>query len=118
MYDGIFAETTTITGDGGDVIEAYFARPLGPNPVGSVVVIHHLPGYDAATKEIARRFATLGFGALMPNLYSREAPGARPDDAAPRRRYARCAMPASRVPLPCDTARNAPAPRRLSSVSP
>jgi carboxymethylenebutenolidase len=82
MYDGIFAETTTITGDGGDVIEAYFARPLGPDPVGSVVVIHHLPGYDPATKEIARRFATLGFAALMPNLYSREAPGARPDDAA------------------------------------
>ncbi len=82
MYDGIFAETTTIAGDGGDLIEAYFARPLGPDPVGSVVVIHHLPGYDAATKEIARRFATLGFACLMPNLFSREAPGARPDDAS------------------------------------
>ena len=38
MYDGMFAETTTISGDGGDLIEAYFARPLGPDPVGSVVV--------------------------------------------------------------------------------
>jgi carboxymethylenebutenolidase len=82
MYDGILAETTTITGDGGDLIEAYFARPLGPGPFGSVVVIHHLPGYDAATKEIARRFAVLGYAALMPNLYSRDAPGANPDDAA------------------------------------
>ena len=82
MYDGMFAETTTISGDGGDLIEAYLARPLGPDPVGSVVVIHHLPGYDAATKEIARHFAALGYVALMPNLYSREAPGARPDDAA------------------------------------
>jgi carboxymethylenebutenolidase len=82
MYDGILAETTTITGDGGDLIEAYFARPLGPGPFGSVVVIHHLPGYDAATKEIARRFAVLGYAALMPNLYSRDAPGAKPDDAA------------------------------------
>src|SRR5471032_1637206 len=82
MYDGIFAETTTITGDGGDVIEAYFARPLGPDAFGSVVVIHHLPGYDAATKEIARHFATLGYAAVVPNLYSREAPGAKPDDAA------------------------------------
>jgi carboxymethylenebutenolidase len=82
MYDGIFAETTTISGDGGDLLEAYLARPLGGNPVGSVVVIHHLPGYDAATKEIARHFATLGYAAVMPNLYSREAPGARPDDAA------------------------------------
>jgi carboxymethylenebutenolidase len=82
MYDGILAETTTINGHGGDLIEAYFARPLGPGPFGSVVVIHHLPGYDAATKEIARRFAVLGYAALMPNLYWREAPGARPDDAA------------------------------------
>jgi carboxymethylenebutenolidase len=82
MYDGILAETTTISGHGGDLIEAYFARPLGPGPFGSVVVIHHLPGYDAATKEIARRFAVLGYVTLMPNLYSREAPGALPDDAA------------------------------------
>jgi carboxymethylenebutenolidase len=82
MYDGILAETTTISGHGGELIEAYFARPLGPGPFGSVVVIHHLPGYDAATKEIARRFAALGFAALMPNLYSRDAPGALPDDAA------------------------------------
>jgi carboxymethylenebutenolidase len=82
MYDGILAETTTIAGHGGELIEAYFARPLGPGPFGSVVVIHHLPGYDAATKEIARHFAALGFAALMPNLYSRDAPGALPDDAA------------------------------------
>jgi carboxymethylenebutenolidase len=82
MYDGILAETTTISGHGGDLIEAYFARPLGSGPFGSVVVIHHLPGYDAATKEIARRFATLGYATVMPNLYSREAPGALPDDAA------------------------------------
>jgi carboxymethylenebutenolidase len=82
MYDGIFAETTTISGHGGDLIEAYFARPLGPDAFGSVVVIHHLPGYDAATKEIARHFATLGYAAVVPNLYSREAPGAKPDDAA------------------------------------
>jgi carboxymethylenebutenolidase len=82
MYDGILAETTAVNGHDGDLIEAYFARPLGPGPFGSVVVIHHLPGYDAASKEIVRRFAVLGYAAVMPNLYSREAPGALPDDAA------------------------------------
>ena len=41
-----------------------------------------MPGYDAATKEIARRFAANGYAALMPNLYYRDAPGASPDDAA------------------------------------
>jgi carboxymethylenebutenolidase len=47
-----------------------------------VVVIHHMPGFDRATKEIVRRFAELGYDAVGPNLYHREAPGADPDDAA------------------------------------
>lgn len=82
MYDALLAETVTITGQGGDEIEAYLARPMVEGPIGSVVVIHHMPGYDAATKEITRRFAAEGYAALCPNLYSREAPGADPDDAA------------------------------------
>jgi carboxymethylenebutenolidase len=82
MYDAIMAETIGFTGHGGDVIEGYLARPLGPGPFGSVVVIHHMPGYDDPTKEIARRFAASGYAALCPNLYTREAPGASPDDAA------------------------------------
>jgi carboxymethylenebutenolidase len=47
-----------------------------------MVVIHHLPGYDSATKEMTRRFAVLGFDAICPNLYWRDAPGADPDDAS------------------------------------
>ncbi len=82
VYDAMQAESVTIGGHGGDRIEAYLARPLGPGPYGAVVVIHHLPGYDAATKEMVRRFAAEGFIAICPNLYSREAPGVSPDDAA------------------------------------
>jgi carboxymethylenebutenolidase len=82
MYDAIMAETITIAGHDGDLIEAYYARPLGPGPFGSVVVIHHMPGYDPQTKEIARTFAVNGYNAICPNLYTREAPGASPDDAA------------------------------------
>jgi carboxymethylenebutenolidase len=81
MYDAVLSETVTITGHEGDAIEAYSARPLTPGPVGGVVVIHHLPGYDRQTKEFARSLAVGGFNAVMPNLYSREAPGADPDDA-------------------------------------
>ena len=88
MYDAIIAETISITGHGGDVIEAYSARPLRPGPLGGVVVIHHMPGYDAPTKEIARTFATRGYNAVLPNLYFREAPGASPDDAAATARAA------------------------------
>jgi carboxymethylenebutenolidase len=82
MRDDLIAETVSIAGHGGDQIEAYLARPLGGESLGSVVVIHHMPGYDSGTKEIARKFAANGYAALMPNLYHREAPGASPDDAA------------------------------------
>ena len=34
------------------------------------MVIHHMPGYDEATKEITRRFAAHGYLAVCPNLYS------------------------------------------------
>src|SRR4030081_1549365 len=82
MSDAMQAQTVTLTGHGGDEIEAYLARPLGDTPRGGVVVIHHMPGYDIQTKEIVRRFATEGYASICPNLYFREAPGASPDDAA------------------------------------
>jgi carboxymethylenebutenolidase len=69
-------------GAGGDKIESYLAQPIDSAPVGGVVVIHHMPGYDEPTKEITRKFAARGYLALCPNLYWREAPGASPDDAA------------------------------------
>ncbi len=82
MTADLQARTIEIAGHQGDSIEAYLAEPLATSPTGAMVVIHHLPGYDEATKEIARRFAANGYLALCPNLYSREAPGASPDDAA------------------------------------
>jgi carboxymethylenebutenolidase len=82
MSDSLRAQTVHISGANGDDIEAYEARPDGDGPRGGVVVIHHLPGYDRASKEIVRRFAELGYDAICPNLYWREAPGAAPDDAA------------------------------------
>ena len=96
MDDAIRAGTTKITGADGDDVEAYVARPEAPSTRGGVVVIHHMPGYDAATKEITRRFATLGYDAVMPNLYWRDAPGAEPDDAAASAR-ARGGVPDERL---------------------
>ncbi len=84
----IRAETTSIRGHQGDEIEAYLARPLDVPRHGGVVVIHHMPGYDEATKEITRRFAVHGYSAICPNLHHREAPGASPDDAAAASRAA------------------------------
>jgi carboxymethylenebutenolidase len=90
------AQTIMITGHAGDEIEAYMCEPLGEGPYGGVVVIHHMPGYDRSTKEIARRLAAGGYLALMPNLYHREAPGASPDDAAAAAR-ARGGVPDERL---------------------
>jgi len=82
MNEALTAETVMIKGHGDAEIEAYLARPDGVDSFGGVVVIHHLPGYDSSTKEIARRFAAHGYAALMPNLYYHDSPGVSPDDAA------------------------------------
>jgi len=82
MTHNLNAETITITGHGGDEVEAYLAQPTDVDQAGSIVVIHHMPGYDEATKEICRNFAAHGYLALMPNLYSERlrvpAPTTRP----------------------------------------
>src|SRR5258708_4456893 len=64
MYDAMLAESVTITGHNGDEIEAYSARALRDGPVGGVVVIHHLPGYDRQTAEFTSAFAA---GGLSPD---------------------------------------------------
>jgi carboxymethylenebutenolidase len=82
MSDAMVAETISITGHDGDEIEAYFARPVEGSDQPSVVVLHHMPGYDRASKEIVRTFGAYGYAALMPNLHHRYAPGAKSTDAA------------------------------------
>jgi carboxymethylenebutenolidase len=88
MSDAMVAETVSITGHNGDEVEAYFARPLDSSDQPSVVVIHHMPGYDRSSKEIVRTFGVYGYAALMPNLHHRYAPGAKASDAAAAAREA------------------------------
>ena len=78
MKGDLSASTVRIAATDGDQIEAYAATPMDDGPRGGVVVIHHLPGYDRGTKEIVRRFAEMGYDAVCPNLYWRQAPGSRP----------------------------------------
>jgi carboxymethylenebutenolidase len=82
MYEGMLAETVTIPGANGDVISAYFARPLGPGPFPGMVLIHHMPGWDEWYREAARRFAHHGYAALSRNLYFRSGHGTPEDVAA------------------------------------
>lgn len=81
QYHGTLAETVTVTGANGDAIHAYLARPLGAGPFPSVVLIHHMPGWDEFYFEMTRKFAHHGYLAISPDLYCRDAHGA-PDDVA------------------------------------
>ena len=103
MLEPLLAETVTISGHGGDPVPAYLARPLGAGPYPGIVVIHHMPGWDEATWEIARRLAAHGYIAICPNLHHRDAPGAAPDDAAAAAR-ANGGVPDQRFLGDCDGA--------------
>jgi len=84
-YEGMLAETTTMVGHNGELINAYMARPLGPGPFPAIVLVHHLPGWDELYREMARRFAQHGYIAMSPNLYYRFGHGG-PEEVAARAR--------------------------------
>ncbi|HSK30488.1 MAG TPA: dienelactone hydrolase family protein, partial [Candidatus Limnocylindria bacterium] len=82
QYEGMLAETVAVTGHKGDVIYAYYARPLGPGPYPGMVIIHHAPGWDEWYRECARRFAHHGYATVSPNLYFRDGHGTAEDVGA------------------------------------
>ena len=82
MYEGMIAETVTMPGHNGDLINAYLARPLGPGPYPGMVIIHHMPGWDEWYREATRKYAHHGYVAISPNLYFRAGHGTPEDVAA------------------------------------
>ena len=86
-YSGMIAETITMKGHNGDLINAYFTRPLGAGPYPAIVLAHHLPGWDELNREMGRRFTEHGFVTICPDLYHRFGQGT-PDDLAAQARAA------------------------------
>jgi len=86
-YTGQQAEMVAFQGFKDDRGEAYYARPSRSGKFPGVVGIHHLPGWDEWTIEVARRFAHHGYAAIAPHLYFRDGPGS-PDDIGARVRAA------------------------------
>jgi carboxymethylenebutenolidase len=84
-YEAMVAETVVMRGDKGDLINAYFARPLGPGPFPGIVFVHHLPGWDEFSRETVRRFAHHGYVVICPNLFYRFGHGT-PEDVAAKSR--------------------------------
>lgn len=82
QYEGMLAETVTVPGAKGELINAYFARPLGPGPFPGMVLAHHMPGWDEWYREATRKFAHHGYLAISPDLYFRVGHGTVEDVAA------------------------------------
>lgn len=78
-YEGMLAETVQFSGQNGQIIGGYMARPLGTGPYPGVIVIHEAFGMTEHTKELVRKFAAHGYVTIAPDLYSREGPS-DPDD--------------------------------------
>ena len=66
QYEGMIAETVSMRGHNGDLINAYVARPLGAGPFPGMIVIHHAPGWDEWYRECTRRFAHHGLVSISP----------------------------------------------------
>ena len=99
MYEGMIAETITVRSKGGDVINAYLARPLGPGPFPGMVLAHHMPGWDEWYRETTRKFAHHGYVTFPPTCITGRGtvrPTTWPQECAPRvvsptiRRWAIC----------------------------
>jgi carboxymethylenebutenolidase len=67
---------------GSDPIRGYLARPSQPGRNPGIVVIHEAFGLVEHIRDIARRFANIGYNALAPDLYSRAGGPSNPDDIA------------------------------------
>jgi carboxymethylenebutenolidase len=67
---------------GSDTIGGYLARPSQPGRNPGIVVIHEAFGLVEHIRDIARRFANIGYNALAPDLYTRAGGPSNPDDIA------------------------------------
>ncbi|MGH7062059.1 MAG: dienelactone hydrolase family protein, partial [Stellaceae bacterium] len=65
---------------GGDTITGYLARPSQPGHNPGIVVIHEAFGLVEHIRDIARRFANIGYNALAPDLYARAGGPSDPGD--------------------------------------
>jgi len=103
-YEGMIAETIPLKGYNGDIINAYFSRPIGAGPFGGIVLVHHMPGWDEFYREFARRFTQHGYVVVCPNLYFRFGHGT-PEDVTAKVR-GEGGVPDDSVVGDCDAAMN------------
>ena len=67
---------------GGDTIRGYLARPSQPGRNPGIIVIHEAFGLVEHIRDVARRFANIGYNAIAPDLYARKGPPSDPNNMA------------------------------------
>jgi carboxymethylenebutenolidase len=67
---------------GGDTIKGYLARPTQGGRSPGIVVIHEAFGLVEHIRDLARRFAHIGYNALAPDLYARAGGPSDPNNMA------------------------------------
>jgi carboxymethylenebutenolidase len=70
--DRLDARELRYAGHGGDGVHAYLAAPAEAETAAGVIVVHEAFGLNDHIRDVARRFAALGYTAVAPDLYSRE----------------------------------------------
>lgn len=65
---------------GGDTITGYLACPSQSGNYPGIVVIHEAFGLVEHIRDIARRFANIGYNAVAPDLYARKGGPSNPSD--------------------------------------
>ena len=68
----ITAYDVAVSGYNGDAVPAYVARPSEGGPHPGLLLVHGIHGYEEHMKDMARRYAALGYAAIVPALYSRD----------------------------------------------
>ena len=61
--------------NGSLLIETYLAKPIASGTFPAVIVIQEIFGVNAHIRDVTERFARLGYVAIAPALYQRQAPG-------------------------------------------
>jgi carboxymethylenebutenolidase len=67
----IKAYDVKVDGFNGDKVPAYLARPSEEGIFPGLVLVHGVHGYEEHMKDVARRFAVMGYATIVPALYSR-----------------------------------------------
>jgi carboxymethylenebutenolidase len=68
----VTGEELTYAGYGGTQVNAYLARPAAPGVYPAMIVIHEAGGLNEHIRDVACRFANLGYVTLGVDLYTRE----------------------------------------------